>query len=1130
MLARGVLLLSLLLDNPDDDVPLHSNLWNIFHDFYINSAALEMICAQSAKLGRLSSTMETWGNGPYGDILRVVNTETLQKLREIWSEYANALNSKDSIQKHFQKATRKVVDDHYSPVGDDQHEYISPLTRSFGIMATGSNSVASQHMQQFWSSGVADSEDRPIDPIWNPLFVYTSVAQDKFVVNNSTTPLAIFHLASVVTEFETETLFGRPRPARTSLQTVLRNVRKTVSAAKLQFNNWCTAFQQFVKASNTNTGRITIRFAVADPLALCHALQQRTDPSHFETLANHSSPWSGKQLILDSDDFTATANIPSPLTFNVIETSCLVNHVGSVNVLVATVPLLQSSPASSINMDSTNRPWSEETSLLRHLLCGNTTFMCHLLGVAPLPFLTGTSTRGLVQDLPTLYDFSGERPASGFSRIVWKIPTSGDPLAVQPMMVSMTPENFAKLLSAIYTEMFADEEYFTRMGTRKSVIDKYTMGNFVALLAFIKRRIVVDWKPALSEFIRHRSPYDAELNDLLTAFYFFGVQTFPFVQTVDIPPALRNQESAERHTRGILSLPNPPPVTCIVLSVPRRCLLPISEKCFNELTELDCIFDLRLRSPNRSTGGIYSSFLPIFGTLLVDTDGQSCQIDRDEKGWHGSCDLHVCLCLPSNELLLEDSPGEIQVSLHLSSNRKSRGAFRAQYGPQLEIFKATLFDDNVHLVKSIPGHPVPSTSSIIPDPPNHTTSSDGTVSFSQPALGVENGNPTFTTRITPLTDTDREALISGSQVTAEHTSPCVITVSYSSTNHVCRFPYPVNGRECTIRVARQSGWIEVSTPLYVPEKADGGYSKAISPLALEPATNTFCSWNLPTINFNRLSRIDCSTKKTAGWLERHFAHTFSDRECLQLQQGDPNKRLLTKFKVALCALFRNVTGLSKEEGRVLGITVGHVPQLLFFVTGVYMDPASHNIVVEAYCCHVTPEHRAKRANSPEDKKFAVDAVDVSLEELEMWKKSLPAMAERCRDWKHSDKCEYSEGISNACLCSCGQGKVNEEFLEVKEWEEFVPNVCRVAMSPLFPAPFVEQTRKQSLVAYDEAMEQVKEDLAETKACVACAGSGKTKKCGRCEKVYYCGKDCQKKNWKWHKKDCRQERSTPVSVG
>jgi len=38
------------------------------------------------------------------------------------------------------------------------------------------------------------------------------------------------------------------------------------------------------------------------------------------------------------------------------------------------------------------------------------------------------------------------------------------------------------------------------------------------------------------------------------------------------------------------------------------------------------------------------------------------------------------------------------------------------------------------------------------------------------------------------------------------------------------------------------------------------------------------------------------------------------------------------------------------------------------------------------------------------------------------------------------------------------GNVKEEFLKVKEWEEFVPDVFRPVVSPLFPAPFVDQTR------------------------------------------------------------------------
>ena len=37
-----------------------------------------------------------------------------------------------------------------------------------------------------------------------------------------------------------------------------------------------------------------------------------------------------------------------------------------------------------------------------------------------------------------------------------------------------------------------------------------------------------------------------------------------------------------------------------------------------------------------------------------------------------------------------------------------------------------------------------------------------------------------------------------------------------------------------------------------------------------------------------------------------------------------------------------------------------------------------------------------------------------------------------------------------------------------------------------------------------------------------------KKCGRCEKAYYCSKDCQKKHWKsGHKRNCQPPQ--PISI-
>ena len=35
----------------------------------------------------------------------------------------------------------------------------------------------------------------------------------------------------------------------------------------------------------------------------------------------------------------------------------------------------------------------------------------------------------------------------------------------------------------------------------------------------------------------------------------------------------------------------------------------------------------------------------------------------------------------------------------------------------------------------------------------------------------------------------------------------------------------------------------------------------------------------------------------------------------------------------------------------------------------------------------------------------------------------------------------------------------------------------------------------------------------------CDNKGPTKNCSRCKLVYYCSRDCQKKDWKTHKTDC-----------
>jgi hypothetical protein len=133
--------------------------------------------------------------------------------------------------------------------------------------------------------------------------------------------------------------------------------------------------------------------------------------------------------------------------------------------------------------------------------------------------------------------------------------------------------------------------------------------------------------------------------------------------------------------------------------------------------------------------------------------------------------------------------------------------------------------------------------------------------------------------------------------------------------------------------------------------------------------------------------------------------------------------------------------------------------MLFFVTGLYLEHNSHSVVREAYVLQLTSETVGLQ-------EFLPSTTDISVpkKEMEFWRSALPAMTERCRNWKHLPSCEYLENIpvslepATRSICSCGMGKVGDGFKGFEKWEEFAPFVTRVAISSLFAAAYVEPTR------------------------------------------------------------------------
>lgn len=94
-----------------------------------------------------------------------------------------------------------------------------------------------------------------------------------------------------------------------------------------------------------------LRFCVADALCFGYTLQDRHATGSARTAfcyrARHVSM---DPLELVEDDYAAEGN--APVSFNVIDTSNLLDHVGGLNLLVAASPLLNGDPSSTLYTES----------------------------------------------------------------------------------------------------------------------------------------------------------------------------------------------------------------------------------------------------------------------------------------------------------------------------------------------------------------------------------------------------------------------------------------------------------------------------------------------------------------------------------------------------------------------------------------------------------------------------------------------------------------------------------------------------------------------------------------------------------------------------------------------------------
>ncbi|KAG8628052.1 hypothetical protein KVT40_003925 [Elsinoe batatas] len=150
-----------------------------------------------------------------------------------------------------------------------------------------------------------------------------------------------------------------------------------------------------------------------------------------------------------------------------------------------------------------------------------------------------------------------------------------------------------------------------------------------------------------------------------------------------------------------------------------------------------------------------------------------------------------------------------------------------------------------------------------------------------------------------------------------------------------------------------------------------------------------------------------------------------------------------------------------------------------------------------------------------------------------------ACVERCREgWTHDpQKCECKLFITppplprptfNTPLCHCGRGQNLSNIPDF--WKPYQHLSYRAAFSMLYPgkefaAMSTRKEMKLPMIDLDDPMKALELGMRKmmTGKGVPCGQCGKEgggiKACAKCKKVGYCGRECQKKGWKRHKKEC-----------
>ncbi|KAG9312022.1 hypothetical protein JVU11DRAFT_7297 [Chiua virens] len=854
VLARNALLFTLLAD--EDAQQRLDQIWNIFYHFVLDPDSFSLLVEQSRRLVTLAKDLESWNTGPYARFLTVCDKRTLAELHRCWSLYAATADYPADQRKWYQKSFfdgMKQVSDRFSDA------YVFGSSRSAGPLLPLAVEVIARQFRRFWSTGVTDDE--------------------KFSVHYGTDPVAGFHLADV---FATS---GDETPA------VLE--QKVVRVARSEFSQWCTSVNKLLSATAMPSKLV----------AFSHLNSHGVTATPIST-----SPWKASRIEFEESLYGEGASDPAPTTFNVIDTSNLSDHVGLLNLLMVTAPILFKSPSATLYTESLLSNGDSASTVMLERLCGDLQTMSASLGGRPIYFPIA------------IHD-----PLE----FAWKAINSEH-------LISFVPDQLGQLLFDVYLKMFSDENMARQLrnmsvSSPRAFLEQslvhYTRRSFVQFLYHIKSRVQTEWTVVMNEF----DDLVAQDRSLILGSNFYQemcghLHLLNIVTFSSMEPSYIQQLRVQTKSALFKEWESIPPVVTIVLSVPRSKMTAVESQLRQAGTPV-LLCEIR----NMNLWNMCADICAVYGRL--DTTGTGHQkratIVEDKAR---RVDVLSTDCLGAN------------VGFRTRPSPRSHSSIEAIFTAPLEESR------NVHILAEPPF-----------PPGTRTTVNDARV------YEVQEGTPTFTAQmnvtcteigsflaLVDITDPAGQAsLAAGAVVKVEQTLNHGVRVCIDEYAKTIRFPLPVDVANTKLRVAHQSKYIELNAPLAMSMRNQNEDITKRFFTMLDGGVPT--SLNVHRVNLDHLPQLNASKNQgVSKWLVPHVSLMFSDRE-RAVRGMASGKDTLVNLKDSLHTLLLSVAGVEGQAHTVFALQNASTGQLFafIFVSDLRLDLGSHTVVADAWVAPAT---------------------------------------------------------------------------------------------------------------------------------------------------------------------------------